>query len=43
MVIGSMMLTLNDETEKTVGAHLEGVFVLGLCQEGKDRLRMGGL
>jgi hypothetical protein len=33
MIVGTVTLSLNDETKKTAGAHSEEVFVLDICQE----------
>jgi hypothetical protein len=43
MVVGSMTLGLNDETEKTAGAHFEEVSVFGLEREGKYGFGVGDL
>ena len=43
MVVGSVPLSLNDETEKTAGAHFEEVFVFGLGWEEKYGFDVGDL
>jgi hypothetical protein len=36
MVVGSVTLSMNDEAEKTAGAHFEAVFVIVLLREVKE-------